>query len=67
MLEGMSACAWPSGAWPVLGYYVLIFSSDAASGWAGWALALGVQLTYNNQGGQIMPTALLLAHPDLKT
>ena len=39
--------------------------SDAASGWAGWAL--GVQLTLLQPGGQIMPTTLLLAHPDLKT
>ena len=28
---------------------------------------LGVQLTLLQPGGQIMPTALLLAHPDLKT
>ena len=31
------------------------------SGWAGWALTLF------QPGGQIMPTALLLAHPDLTT
>ena len=29
--------------------------------------ALGVQLTLLQPGGQIMPTTLLLAHPDLKT
>ena len=28
---------------------------------------LGVQLTLLKPGGQIMPTTLLLAHPDLKT
>ena len=28
---------------------------------------LGVQLTLLQPGGQIMPTTLLLAHPDLKT
>ena len=35
--------------------------SDAVSGWAGRALTLF------QPGGKIMPTALLLAHPDLKT
>ena len=28
---------------------------------------LGVQLTLFQPGGQIVPTTLLLAHPDLKT
>ena len=28
---------------------------------------LGAQLTLLQPGGQIMPTTLLLAHPDLKT
>ena len=45
--------------------------SDVVSRWAGWALAhpdLGFQLNLFQQGrGQIMPTTLLLAHPDLKT
>ena len=43
-------------------------SSDAASEWAGWALAhpeFGVLVF--QPGGQFMPTVLLLAHPDLKT
>ena len=30
-------------------------------------LLLGGLLGYSNQGGQIMPTRLLIAHPDLKT
>ena len=44
--------------------------SDAGSGWAGWALALpefGVSINPIATRGEIMPTALLLAHPDLKT
>ena len=57
--------------------------SEAASGWAGWTLAhpeFGVsvniepvkfstisKLTLFQPGGQIMPIALLLAHPDFKT
>ena len=44
--------------------------SDAASGWAGWALAhpeFGSSVNPITTRGQIMPTALLLAHPDLKT
>ena len=44
--------------------------SDAASGWAGWALAqpeFGSSVTLLQPGGQIMPTTLLLPHPDLKT
>ena len=40
--------------------------SAAASEWAGWA-NLGVQLTLLQPVGHIMPTTLLLAHPDLKT
>jgi len=47
-----------------------LFSSDAASGWAGWALVhpeFEAQLTLFQPRGQITPTALLLAHPDLKT
>ena len=44
--------------------------SDAASGWAGWALAqpeFGSSINPITTRGQIMPTTLLLAHPDLKT
>ena len=46
--------------------------SAAASGWAGWALAhpefgSSVNPIITRGGGQIMPTTLLLAHPDLKT
>ena len=47
------------------------FFSDATSGWAGWALAhpeFGSSVNpITTRGGQIMPTTLLLAHPDLKT
>jgi hypothetical protein len=39
--------------------------SDAISRWAGWDL--GFQLTLFQPGRQIMPTTLMLAHPDLKT
>ena len=47
-------------------------SSDAVSGWAGWALAslefgVSVNPIPTRAGRQIMPTILLLAHPDLKT
>ena len=45
--------------------------SAAASGWAGWAKAhpeFGSSVNpITTRGGQIMPTTLLLAHPDLKT
>ena len=44
--------------------------SDAARGWAEWALAHPEFRTSVNPitaRGQIMPTTLLLAHPDLKT
>ena len=44
--------------------------SDAASGWAGWALAhpeFGSSVNPITTKGQIMPTTSLLAHPDLKT
>ena len=49
-----------------------IYASAAASGWAGWALAhpefgSSVNPITTRGGGQIMPTTLLLAHPDLKT
>ena len=43
--------------------------SDAASGWAGWALVhpeFGRLINPITARGQIMPTTLLLAHPDLK-
>ena len=43
---------------------------DAASGWAKRALAhleFGSSVNPITTGGQIMPTPLLLAHPDLKT
>ena len=46
------------------------FNSDAASGWAEWALAHPEFWSSGNPittRGQIMPTKLLLAHPDLKT
>ena len=42
-------------------FHLSLKSSDAASGWAVWALTL------LQPGGQIMPTTLLLDHPDLKT
>ena len=47
--------------------------SDAVSRWVGWALAHPELRSSINPiptraaGGQIMPTKLLLAHPDLKT
>ena len=44
--------------------------SDAASGWAGWALAHPEFWSSVNPiptRGQIMPTTILLAHPNLKT
>ena len=44
-------------------------SSDASSGWAGWALAhleFGISVNPLTTGGQIMPTTLPLAHPDFK-
>ena len=47
-----------------------MLSSDAASGWAVWALAhpeFGVSVNPIPTRGQIITTALLLAHPDLKT
>jgi hypothetical protein len=47
----------------------LLFSA-AASGWAGLALAhpeFGSSVNPITTRGQIMPTTLLLAHPDLKT
>ena len=41
----------------------LLLIRDAVSGWAGWALAYpGIW-----EGGLIMPTTLMLDHPDLKT
>jgi len=49
-------------------YY--IHCSDAANGWTGWALThpeFGVSVNPIQSGGQIMPTALLLAHSELKT
>ena len=49
---------------------IQIYTSDAASGWAGWALShpeFGVSVNPIPTRGQIMPTALLLAHRDLKT
>ena len=42
-------------------------SSDAVSEWAGWAGIWEFKYPYTNQGGLIMLTTLLLAHPDLKT
>ena len=48
----------------------IVIRSDAASGWAGWALAhpeFGISVNPITTRGQIMPTTLLLAHPDLKT
>ena len=45
-------------------------TSDAASRWVGWALAhaeFGSWVNPIQPGGQIMPTTLLVAHPDLKT
>jgi len=45
-------------------------NSVAASEWAGWALAhleFGSSVNPITTRGQIMPTTLLLAHPDLKT
>ena len=44
--------------------------SDAASEWAGWALAhpeFGSSVNPIKTRGQILPTNLLLAHPELKT
>ena len=46
--------------------------SDAVSGWSGWAIAhpefgSSVNPFSTKGGGQIIPTTLLLAHPDLKT
>ena len=46
---------------------LLVLGSDAASGWAEPTQNLGVHLTLLQPGGRIMPTTLLLAHPDLKT
>ena len=56
----------------ILNNSVCIFSyySDAASRWAGWASAhteFGSSINPITTRGQIMPTTLLLAHPDLKT
>ena len=54
-------------------YGMYTYGSDATCGWAGWALAhpefrSSVNLiTTRRGGGQIMPTTLPLAHPDLKT
>ena len=49
---------------------MILKCSDVVSGWVGWALAYPVfgssVIPYSNQVGQIMPTTLLLAHPDLK-
>ena len=45
-------------------------SSDAPSGWAGWALVhpeFGSSVNPITTRGQIMATPLLLAYPDLKT
>ena len=47
-----------------------ICHSAATSGGAGWALAhleFGISVNPITTRGQIMPTILLLAHPDLKT
>ena len=44
--------------------------SDATSGWAGWTLAhpeFWSSVNSITTMGQIMPTTLLLVHPDLKT
>ena len=44
--------------------------SAAASGWAGWVLAhpeFGSSVNPITTRGQIMPTTLLLAHPNLKS
>ena len=46
--------------------HCLLKQLDAASWWAGWALA-HPELTLFQLEGQIITTALLLAHPDLKT
>ena len=55
----------------VCSYQITLLFSAAASGWAGWALAhpeFGSSVNpITTRGGQIMPTTLLLAHPDLKT
>ena len=50
--------------------FLVISVSAAASGWAGWALAhpeLGGSVSPITTRGKIMPTSLLLAHPDLKS
>ena len=49
---------------------MLVHYSDAVRGWANWALAhpeFGSSVNPITTGGQIMPTSLLLANPDLKT
>ena len=59
--------AWQHFLWLVAS---LKQCSDAASGWAGWTLAhpeFGSSVNPITTRGQIMPTTLLLAHPDLKT
>ena len=68
VIEIQNFC-WADKFW---GVFSRTISSAVASGWAGWALAhpefqsLINPLTTRG-GGQIMPTTLLLAHPDLKT
>ena len=50
--------------------YIKSQFSDAGSGLAGWVLAhpeFGSSVNPITTRGQIMPTILLLAHPDLKT
>ena len=53
----------------ITAYNTMLEDSDAASGWAGWALAHpnGLSVTPFQPGKQSIPTALLIAHPELKT
>ena len=52
--------------WPYIGYHAVL---PLVGGQGGLQPTrnFGVQLTLLQPGGQIMPTTLLLAHPDLKT
>ena len=52
--------------------YIALQISDAVSRWEGWALAypeFGNSVTnpIPTRGGQVMPTTLLLTHPDFRT
>ena len=70
MIQKSSMFRW--GLFLDTDYYVLTGMAEAEAGvraergeYAPQILA--AQLTLSQPGGQIMPTTLLLAHPDLKT